>query len=95
MVLRDGWPEESREAAQLVIDTYGQPDEADGLGADLIRARVLEADHLRAKVVEITAGRRQLADAPSAGPPNRPKVKNNSICVTRTPRRPGAGGGGV
>lgn len=23
-----GWPEESREAAQLVIDTYGEPDEA-------------------------------------------------------------------
>jgi hypothetical protein len=24
----EGWPEESREAAQLVIDTYGKPDEA-------------------------------------------------------------------
>jgi hypothetical protein len=23
-----GWPEESREAAQLVIDTYGEPHEA-------------------------------------------------------------------
>jgi hypothetical protein len=24
----EGWPEESREAAQLVIDKYGDPDEA-------------------------------------------------------------------
>jgi hypothetical protein len=26
----EGWPEESREAAQLVIDKYGKPDEATG-----------------------------------------------------------------
>jgi hypothetical protein len=26
----EGWPEESREAAQLVIDKYGDPDEATG-----------------------------------------------------------------
>ena len=28
MSLMEGWPEESREAAQLVIDKYGDPDEA-------------------------------------------------------------------
>lgn len=28
MAFPDGWPEESREAAQLVIDKYGDPDEA-------------------------------------------------------------------
>jgi len=28
MALMDGWPEESREAAQLVIEKYGDPDEA-------------------------------------------------------------------
>ena len=27
MTLMDGWPEEAREAAQLVIDKYGDPDE--------------------------------------------------------------------
>ena len=27
MALMDGWPDESKEAAQLVIDKYGQPDE--------------------------------------------------------------------
>jgi hypothetical protein len=28
MTLMQGWPEEAREAAQLVIDKYGEPDEA-------------------------------------------------------------------
>ena len=28
--LMEGWPEESREAAQLVLDKYGDPDEATG-----------------------------------------------------------------
>jgi hypothetical protein len=28
MALMEGWPDESKEAAQLVIDKYGDPDEA-------------------------------------------------------------------
>jgi hypothetical protein len=30
MELTSGWPDDAREAAQLVIDKYGRPDEADG-----------------------------------------------------------------
>jgi hypothetical protein len=44
MALMDGWSEEAREAAQLVIDKYGEPHEATDSLLIWNNVRTLEAD---------------------------------------------------